>query len=178
MGDHFSGVGACLACCHQGPGEASVPNESHDHLDHVLVRQKSQQLAGEATVPHSVIISRQIDKHDTSLLFCLKRILNVLPKQNNLIYGRLSVSKFILFLWKQGVDYWFDTIVDQSFEDLVRDAEQRDGTVALWVLYKSTSFKGLGITTTNALLQTFGILSWRKQEEKKRRSQNFKPGPA
>ena len=39
-----------------------------------------------------------------------------------------------MFLWKQGVDYWFDAIVDQSFEDLVEDAEQRDETVALWVL--------------------------------------------
>ena len=30
----------------------------------------------------------------------------------------------------------FDVIVDQSFEDLVGDAEQRDGTVALLVLYR------------------------------------------
>ena len=50
----------------------------------MLVRQKSQQLAGEATVPDSVISSCQIDKHGTGLLFCLKRILNGLPKQNDL----------------------------------------------------------------------------------------------
>ena len=60
---------------------------------------------------------------------------------------------------KQGVDYWLDSIVNQSFEDLVRNTEQRDGTVALG---SSTDFEGLGITTTSALLQTFGILSWRK----------------
>ena len=29
-------------------GEAFVPNKFHDYPDHVLVRQKSQQLAGEA----------------------------------------------------------------------------------------------------------------------------------
>ena len=80
--------------------------------------------------------SCQIDKHGTGILFCLKRIFNVLRKQNNLIYGRLSASKSSLFLWEQGVDYWFDTIVDQSVEDLVGDAEQRNGTVALWVLYR------------------------------------------
>ena len=57
-------------------------------------------------------------------------------KQNDLVHGRFSVSKSRLFVWKQGVDYWFDTIVDQSFENLVRDAEQRDGTVAFWVLYR------------------------------------------
>ena len=44
------------------------------------------------------------------------------------------MSKSNLFLWKQGVGYWFDTTVDQSFEDLVRDGDQRDGTVALWVI--------------------------------------------
>ena len=80
-------------------------------------------------MPDSVINRSQINKHGTSLLFCLKRILNVLRKQNDLIYGRLSVSKSSLFLWKQGIDYWFDTIVDQLFKDLVRDAEQRwDGS--------------------------------------------------
>ena len=34
------------------------------------------------------------------------------------------------------------------------------------------------MATTSALLQTFGILSWRKQEERKPRSHDFKPGPA
>ena len=51
-----------------------------------------------------------------------------------------SVSKSSLFLWEEGVDYWFDAIVDQSFEDLVGDAEQRDGTVAL--CGSSTGFEG------------------------------------
>ena len=96
----------------------------------MLVRQKSKQLAGEATVPGNVISSYQINKHGTSFLFWLKRILNVFRKQNDLIYGGLSVPKSSLFLWKQGVDYWFDAIVDQSFEDLVRDTEQRNRTVA------------------------------------------------
>ena len=59
-----------------GQGEASAPNKFHDHLNHALFRQKSQHLAGEATVPDSVISRCQIDKHGTNL-FCLKRILNV-----------------------------------------------------------------------------------------------------
>ena len=121
---------AFLLAVTSGQGETSVPSKFHKHPDHVLVRQKSQQLVGEATVPDSVISSCQIDKHGTSL-FCLKKILNVLRKQNDLIYGRLFVPKSSLFLWKQRADYWFDTIVDQSFEDLVRNIEQRDGMVAL-----------------------------------------------
>ena len=141
----------------------------------MLVRKKSQKFAGEATVPDSVISSCQTDKHGTGLLFCLKRILNALRKQNDLVHDRLSVSKSSLFLWKQEVDYWFDMIVDQSFEDLVRETEQKNGTVAFG---SSIGFKRLGIATTSALLQTFGILSWRKQEEGKPRSQDFKPGPA
>ena len=87
-------------------------------------------------MPHCVISACEIEKHGTGLLFCLKRILNVLRKQNDLIYGRLSVPKFSLFFWEQGVDYWFKATADQSFEDLVRDAEQRVETVALWVLYR------------------------------------------
>ena len=79
----------------------------------------------------TVSSSCQIEKHGTGLLFCLKRILSVLRKQNDLVHARLSVSKSSMFLWKQGVGYWIETIVDQSFEDLVRDTEQRDGTVAL-----------------------------------------------
>ena len=27
------------------------------------------------------------------------------------MYGTLSVLKSSLFLWEQGIDYWFDTIV-------------------------------------------------------------------
>ena len=92
-------------------------------------------------MPDSVISSCQIDKHGTGLLFCRKGILDVLHNQKDLTYGRLFVSKSSLFLWEQGVDYWFDAVVDQSFEDLVRDAEQRDGTVAMLVLYR---FWGLG----------------------------------
>ena len=46
------------------------------------------------------------------------------------------MSKFNLFLWDQEVDHWFDAIVDQSFENPVRDAEQRNGTVVPWVLYR------------------------------------------
>ena len=44
-------------------------------------------------MPDSVISSCQIDNHSTGLLFCLKRVLHVLRKQNDLIYGRLPVTK-------------------------------------------------------------------------------------
>ena len=36
----------------------------------------------------------------------------------------------------------------------------------------------LGIATTSAIIEGFGILSWCKQEERKPRSQDFKLGPA
>ena len=106
--DHFLGIGVWLAVT-SGQGEASVPNKLHDHPHYVFVRQRFQQLASEAMVPDSVISSCQIDKH--WILFCLKNI-DVLHQQNDLICSRLSMSKSSLFLWKQEVDYWFDTIVD------------------------------------------------------------------
>ena len=83
------------------------------------------------------------------------------------------MSKPSLLAWEQGVDNRFNTSVDQSFEDLVGDTEQGDGTIALG---SSTGLFGFGIATTSALLQTLGILSWRKQEERKPR--NFKAVPA
>ena len=41
-------------------GETSIPDKFHDHTNHVLIREKSQQLAGKATMPDSVICSCQI----------------------------------------------------------------------------------------------------------------------
>ena len=110
MGDHFQASEPAWLAVTGGQGEASVPNKFHDHPDHVLVRKKSQQFAGETTVPDSVISSSQIDKYGTSLHFCLKRILNVLRQQNDLIYGGIPVSKSSLFFWKQGVDYWLNGV--------------------------------------------------------------------
>ena len=40
-----------------------------DHSYHVFVRQKSEQLASEATVPDSVTNHCQIDKHGTGFFF-------------------------------------------------------------------------------------------------------------
>ena len=46
------------------------------------------------------------------------------------------MSKPSLLAWEQGIDNRFSTGVDQSFQDLVGDTEQRDGAIALWVLYR------------------------------------------
>ena len=45
-----------------GKGETSISDKLHDDSDHVLIRKESQQLAGKATVPESVISSCQVDK--------------------------------------------------------------------------------------------------------------------
>ena len=75
MEDLSSGIRAHSACSEPVVrGEASVLNKFHDHPDHELVQQKSQQLAGEATVPSSVISSCQIDKHGTSLFLPQKDV--------------------------------------------------------------------------------------------------------
>ena len=58
--------------------ETSILDKLHVHADHVFIWKKSQQFAGEATVPDSVIGSCQVYKHSTGLLFCLETILDVL----------------------------------------------------------------------------------------------------
>ena len=141
----------------------------------MLVRQKLQQLAGEATVPDSVIGSCQVDKDGTGLFFCFKCILNALREQSDLIHGGSSTSKNHLFPWEQRVNKRFDAGVDKLLENLVGNTEQGDRTIAPWVLYR---FRRVGTATTSALLQILGILRWCRQEDRKPRSQDFKPAPA
>ena len=50
-----------IAAVTNSKSEASVSDQLHYHSDYVLIRQKSQQLAGKATVPDSVICSCQVD---------------------------------------------------------------------------------------------------------------------
>ena len=68
-----------------GKSEASTLEKFPDHPDHVLIREKSQQLAGEAAMPDSVISCCQVDKHGTGLL-SLKRIFDILLEQNGLVH--------------------------------------------------------------------------------------------
>ena len=63
----------------------------------------------------------------------------------------------------------------EPLEDLVRDAKQGDGIIVLRVLYRLFGFRD---RTTTALLQTFGILRWRRQEERKLHNQDFSAAPA
>jgi len=44
-------------------------------VDHVSIRQQSQQLAGEAVVPYDVVGCCEVDVHSSSLLFNRKAIL-------------------------------------------------------------------------------------------------------
>ena len=99
----------------------------------MLVWQKLQQLAGEATVPDSVIGSCQVDKDGTGL-FCFECILNALREQSDLIQVGPSASKTRLFLWQQRVNKRFDAGVDKSLENLVGNTELGDRTIAPWVL--------------------------------------------
>ena len=70
-----------------GEGEASILDKLQDYPNHVFIWHKSQQLAGEAAVPDSVINRCQVGKHRTGLLFSLKRVLDILREQNCLVHG-------------------------------------------------------------------------------------------
>ena len=126
-------------------------------------------------MPDSVVSSCQIDKHGTSLLLGLKQFLNVLSKQNSLIHGLPSPSEPSLLPREKWVNNRLNSSVYEPLEDLVGDTKQGDRTIAFGF---STGFLGLGIATTSALLQTFGILRWRRQEERKPHNQDFGAAPA
>jgi len=97
------------------------------------IRQQSQQLAGEAAVPYSVVGCCEVDKHSSGLLFSRKAILDVLRQQGYLVYGRSPVPKTLPLPREQWVDDWVDTSVDESLEAFKGDtqAQQRYGTVTL-----------------------------------------------
>ena len=86
----------------------------HNHTNHVLVRQKPLQLAGEATVPDSVIGSCQVYKDGSGLLFRFECILNSLREQSDLIHGGSSASKTRLFPWEQRVNKRFNADVGKG----------------------------------------------------------------
>jgi len=109
-----------------------IANHLHDHVDHVSIRQPSQQFAGEVAVPYSIVRCCEVDKHSSGIL-SRKAILDVLCQQGDLVYGRPPMSKARLLLWEQRVDNWFDTGVYETPEDFKGDTQQRYGTVALWV---------------------------------------------
>ena len=69
-----------------GEGEASISDKLQDHFNHVLIWQKSQQLAGKAAVPDNVISCCRVKKHGTCLLLSLKRVLDILREQNGLVH--------------------------------------------------------------------------------------------
>ena len=97
-----------------GKGKAAISSHLHDYVDHASVRQQSQQLAGEAEVPYSVLGCFEVDKHSSGLLFSRKAVFDVLCQQGDLIYGRPLVSESRLLLWEQWVGDCFDTSVDES----------------------------------------------------------------
>jgi len=136
------------------------------------IRQQSQELAGEAVMPCSVVGCCEVHKLSSGLLFSRKAILDVLCQQGDLVCGRPPVSKSRLLLWEQWINDWFDTSADESLEDFKRGHTAEIWAIALWV---ASGFSGLRIAT---ILQIFGILSWRMQELSKSPNQDLRADPA
>jgi len=122
----------------------------------------------------SVVGCCEVDKHSSGL-FSRKTVLDVLCQQGDLVYDRPPVSKARLHPWEQWVDDWFDTSVDESLEFFKGNTQQRYGMLALWI---PSGFSGLGTATTCALLQIFGILSWRMEEVRKSQNHDLRADPA
>ena len=99
-----------------GENEAYILDKFQNHLDYVLIREKSQQLAGEAVVADSVKSFCQVDKHGTVLFLSLKKVLNILREQNGLVNGRPHVSKFILL----PRELWIDNCSTSAWKSLSR----------------------------------------------------------
>ena len=119
-----------------GEGEASISDKLQDHPNHVFIRQKSQQLSGEAAVPHSVMSRCQIDKHSTDLFLSFERVLDILCEQNGLVHVYLPCQNPACSPGSCGL------IIgkDKPFEDLVGDTKKRYRMIALRVLLRLLGF--------------------------------------
>ena len=100
-------------------GEAAVLDKFHDHWYQVSVRIKPQKLAGQATMPHSVIDCSEVHKDSTSLLLSGEAVLDFLSHQSDLIYSRSSVLEACLLTWEQEIDDRLDGVVNEPLEDHV-----------------------------------------------------------
>ena len=58
-----------------------------------------------------VICYCKVDKHRTNLFFGRETIFNFLGEKGNWIYSRSSMTKTSLLVWKQGVNYGFDSSI-------------------------------------------------------------------
>ena len=87
-------------------------------------------------MPDSIISRCQVDKHGTGLLLSLKKVLDILRKQNGLVLGLSPVSKSNLFLRELWIDNWFHKGMDKPLEDLVGDTKQRYWAIALRFLLR------------------------------------------
>ena len=67
-------------------GETSVFNKLNDHTDYVLIQQKSQQLAGNVTVPDRVACNCENNKKSIGLKALLS-LEECFVSKNDLIYG-------------------------------------------------------------------------------------------
>ena len=157
-----------------GESEASISDKLKDHPDHVLIWEKSQQLAVEAAVSDNVISRCQIGKHGTGLFLSLESVLNILREQNGLIQGKSPVSKSSMLPKELWINIWFHTDVDTPLENLV--GAQRTGIgrkpVGFYI-----GFFGFAIATASTLLQILGILSRPPKKERKPHDLDFRAAP-
>ena len=113
-----------------GECEAAIASHLHDHVDHVSIRQQSQQPADEAAVPYGVVGCCEIDKHSSGLLFSRKAVIDVLRQQVDLVYGRPPVTKTRVESPPAPVGA-VGRHVDESLENIKGNKQQRYGTIAL-----------------------------------------------
>ena len=122
---------------------------------------------------YSIICCCEVDKYSTSLFICQKAVLDFLDHQSDQIYGRSPASKIRLLQGSNGSMIGFDVGINIFSEDLVGNANQRDGTITFGI------FKGLigfGTATIRKRLHTSEILNWCMQ--RKAQNQNFVTSPA
>ena len=76
----------------------------------------------ESAERNGVVSGREVEKYNACLTTRLKRVLDVVGEEGDLIHHRLPLAETRLLIRQLRIDYWVDECVE-VFHELVRDAE-------------------------------------------------------
>ena len=90
----------------------------------------------ESAKPNGVVSGREVEEYNACLFSRLKRVLDVVGEEGDLVHRRLPVEETRLLICQLRIDYQVDACMEEAFYELVRDAEKRYGEVPFRIVQR------------------------------------------
>ena len=117
-------------------GEAVVGEHLQYEIHEMAVGYHLEEFEVEFAEPNGVVSGREIEEYNACLIAHLKRVLDVIGEESDLIHRRLPVAETRLLIRQLWIDYWVDACMEEAFHELVRDAEKRYGEVPFRIIQR------------------------------------------